>query len=210
MDDESGLDDRLQQLLAKRGQDLVRSLIQEITLVHRELAGLKRELAALADYQAMRDRWLAIDVAAAQPAPLPRNVVIEPDQALSPRDGFYPVEYTDAGVPFRWTGPSREFCFDLFVDRSRGASLKLDVLNCIDFDAQKDIKLLVDGEPVPLELTQEGAGFDIRAELAARSDGRSSNLLFMLPAVLTPKESGDGRLLGVAFGRLTVAASAPP
>lgn len=210
MDDDSGLDARLQQLLAKRGQELVKGLTDEITRLHREIALLRRELGALADYQSMRDRWLATGDPASQAAALPRNVTIEPDQMLSPRDGFYPAEFTAGGVAFRWTGPTREFIYDVFVERSQGASLKLEVLNCIDYEAQKDLKLLVDGEPVPLETTQEGTGFEVRAVLPMRHDGRSSNLVFVVPVVMSPPESSDERLLGVAIGRLTVTASGQP
>src|SRR6202000_2316774 len=92
MDDESGLDARLQLLLAKRGQELVKGLADEIMRLHREIGGLKRELAALGEYQAMRDRWLGGADAGLKGAALPRNLAVTPDQMLSPRDGFHPAE----------------------------------------------------------------------------------------------------------------------
>jgi hypothetical protein len=155
----------------------------------------------------MRDRWLATGDRAAQAAKLPGSVTIEPDQMLSPRDGFYPAEITDSGRAFRWTGPTREFSYEVYVERSQGAGLKLEVLNCIDYEAQKDLKLLVDGQPVPLESTQVGSGFEVQAQLPPSGEGRASNLLFVVPAVLAPPDSSDDRLLGVAVGRLTVTAS---
>lgn len=206
MDDLSGLEARLQQLLAKRGQELVRGLIDEVTNLHREIAGLRRELAALSDYQGMRDRWLVLDGMASRPLRLPRVAIMEPDQLLRPRDGFYPQEYTSNGTPFRWTGPTPQFSFDVFVDRSLGADLKLEALNCIDYERQSKLSLLADGEQVPLEVAPEGSGFVATAALSKRDDARSSNLIFVLPAVLPPPESSDPRVLGIAFGRLTVAA----
>src|ERR1700742_4661768 len=109
MDDESSREARFQLLLSKRGQELVRGLVEEFLILNREIAGLKRELTALADYQNARDRWLLLDDLLEKNLHLPRIVVIEPDQLLRPRDGFYPVEYTAAGVPFRLTGPSVQF-----------------------------------------------------------------------------------------------------
>lgn len=206
MDDPSGLEARLQQLLAKRGQELVRGLIEEVTNLHREIAALRRELGALGEYQAMRDRWLALDGPASRAVRLPRITIVEPDQLLRPRDGFYPQEYTSTGIPFRWTGPTPQFSFDVFVDRAMGADLKLEALNCIDYDTQSKLSLLVDGERVPLEVTREELGFTATAVLPQRDDARSSNLVFVLSSVLQPPESNDPRLLGVAFGRLTVAA----
>lgn len=202
---EQDLEARLQQLIAKRGQELVRGLVDEVTHLHREIAALRRELAALTDFQAMRDRWLVVDGAtAARAEHLPVSVTIEPDQLLHPRDGFYPLEYTGDGRAFRWTGPGPQFSFDIFVERAHGADLKLEALNCIDFEKQKDLMLLVDGQPVPFEMTQTGMGFEVAALLPARSEGLSTNLVFLLPAALPPPEGLDTRLLGIAFGRLDV------
>jgi hypothetical protein len=205
MDEASGLEDRLQQLLAKRGQELVRGLIDELNDLRREIAELRREIAALHAYQAKRDRWLVAGEAVPA-APLPRLAVIEPDHLLRAEDGFYPTEYTMEGTPFRWTGPTPQFSFDVFVERSQGADVKLQALNCIDYEVQSKVKLLVDGVDVPLEVTPEGSGFVAAGSLPRNGAGRSTNLLFVLPAVLLPPESEDTRLLGIAFGKLVVAA----
>jgi hypothetical protein len=206
MDDESSREARFQLLLSKRGQELVRGLVEEFSILSREIAGLKRELSALADYQEARDRWLVLDDLVEKNLHLPRIVVIEPDQLLRPRDGFYPVEYTSSGVPFRWTGPSVQFSFDLYIDRRHGADLRLEVLNSVDFSAQKNLTLLVDSTIVPLKITQEGNGFNASAVLPRSTEGRSTSIVFVLPAVIVPPESNETRSLGVAFGRLTVAA----
>jgi hypothetical protein len=206
MADEGDLESKFQQLLARRGQDLVRGLIDEIADLHREIGELRRELAALGDYQAMRDRWLTIGGETSRAVRLPRLAVVEPTLPMRTSDGFYPLEHTGGGIAFRWTGPSAQFSFNVFVDRSRGADLRLETINCIDAELQKNLGLLVDGESVPLEISQEETAFTVTAALPAHEDGRSTNLVFVLPAVLSPPESADTRLLGVAFTRLTVAA----
>ncbi len=205
MDDESSREARFQLLLSKRGQELVRGLVEEFLILNREIAGLKRELTALADYQHARDRWLLLDDLLEKNLHLPRIVVIEPDQLLRPRDGFYPVEYTAGGTPFRWTGPSVQFSFDLYIDRRHGADLRLEALNCIDFAVQKNLTLLVDAEVVPLRVTQEGSGFHAAAVLPRNTEGRATSLVFVLPAAIIPPDSNETRSLGIAFGRLTVA-----
>ncbi|MBV9991203.1 MAG: hypothetical protein JOZ72_07900 [Alphaproteobacteria bacterium] len=211
MDDERDLEVRLQNLLAKRGQELVKGLVEEVSSLHREIAGLKRELGALADYQATRARWLEIDGATTRTLRLPTTVTIEADHLLRPRDGFYAMEYTDVGRPFRWTGPLPQFSFDVFIDRRPGVDLKLEALSCIDFEQQKDVMLVVDGAPVSVELEPNGSGFDWMAFLPPRDDARSSNIVFVLPAVLTPSDGNDPRPMGIAFARLTLVAreSAP-
>lgn len=206
MADEGDLESKFQQLLARRGQDLVRGLIDEITDLHREIGELRRELDALSDYQAMRDRWLTVGGQTSRTMRLPRLAVIEPTQPMRTSDGFYPLEHTGGGVAFRWTGPSAQFSFNVFVDRSRGADLKLETIHCMDAEFQKNLGLLVDGESVPIELMQAETAFTVTAALPAHDDGRSTNLVFVLPAVFSPPESPDTRLLGVAFTRLIVAA----
>ena len=206
MADEGDLESKFQQLLARRGQDLVRGLIDEITDLHREIGELRRELDALGDYQAMRDRWLTVGGQTSRIVRLPRLAVIDPTQPMRTSDGFFPLEYTGGGIAFRWTGPSAQFSFNVFVDRSRGADLKLETIHCMDAEFQKNLGLLVDGESVPVEVTQVETAFTVTAALPARDDGRSTNLVFVLPAVFAPPESPDTRLLGVAFQRLIVAA----
>lgn len=206
MDEASGLEDRLRQLLAKRGQDLVRGLIDELNDLHREIAELRREIGALNAYQARHDRWLA-GGEAVPAAAMPALAVIEPDHLLRAEDGFHPTEYTAEGMPFRWTGPTPQFSFDVFVERSRGAEARLQAINCIDYEVQSRVKLLVDGVDVPVEVTPEGSGFVATASLPRSEDGRSTNLLYVLPAALLPPESEDTRLLGIAFGKLVVTAA---
>jgi|SRR6185312_8190751 len=207
MDDERDLEARLQNLLAKRGQELVKGLVEEVSNLHREIVALKRELGALGDYQAMRDRWLEVDGATvARAARLPTVVTVEADHLLPARDGFYTMEYTDVGRPFRWTGPSAQFSFDVFIDRRAGVDLKLEALSCIDFEQQKDVMLVVDGAPVPVDLVPAGTGFDLTAQLPPRDDARSSNIVFVLPAALTPPGGHDPRPMGLAFSRLSLVA----
>jgi hypothetical protein len=206
MDDADGFDARLSKLLEKRGQDLIRSLVEELRGLHGEVAVLKNELSALSDYQASRDRLLAIEQVSASIARLPRSAAIEADQLLRTEDGFYPAEHTSNGTPFRWTGPSREFSFDLFIDRTYGATIRLTALNCMDFEIQKNVALLADGEPISLTMVPEGTGFTLTAFLSPRRGNQATDLVYVLPVVVVPMASEDKRPLGIAFARLTATA----
>ena len=206
MKDHEEVEVRLQGVPDGRAHDLVQGLIAEVTNLRHEIAAVKRDLAALSDYQASRDRLLALDAAQAAVARLPRFVVIEPDQLLRPQDGFYGVEHTTDNIPFRWTGPSTQFSFNLFIDRSHGADLRLDALNCIDFGLQGKIRLVADGEPILVTVKPHESGFVVLAHLPERSGTSNTNLVFLLPAVLVPPRSTDERKLGIAFGHLSVTA----
>jgi hypothetical protein len=194
----------------EREQNLVQGLIEQVADLHRQIAALRRELAALAEYRASRDRLLVLDDARTGLTRLPRFVVIEADHLLQPRDGFYGVEYTAGNVAFRWTGPSTQFSFNLFIDRSHGAELRLDALSCIDFERQRKMRLLVDGESVPVSIDPHEGGFVVLAKLPQRCGVSNTNLVFILPVVLVPPESTDSRELGIAFSQLSVTACAGP
>jgi hypothetical protein len=191
--DSSALNDRLAQLAEKSGEDLARELSIEFTNLYRELAALKQEISALT-----RDR-------VSSGAPL-ENVTIEAHQALCSEDGFYGLEQTPAGAPFRWTGPIPEFRFNVLVDRAHGADLHLVALSSIDFEAQKDVTLTADGEPVPISVTADPPGLALTAFLPPREGRKVTSLVFSLPPVLAPPGGTDERLLGIAFARLSVTA----
>jgi hypothetical protein len=208
MDDDREFGQRLQQMLSKKGQDLVKGLVEEIAVLHRQIADMRREMAALADFKG--SRWLSLETGKNDGPALPRSVIIEADQHLAPRSGFYPVEYTADGVPFRWTGPTPQFFFEIYVDRRCGADLALDALSCIDFEAQKKITLMADGESIPVELVRDGSGFRVLATLPERDDRFATNLAFILPKVMPPAEGSDTRPLGLAFNKLAVSSRAMP
>jgi len=189
--DSNALNDRLAQLADKSGEDLARELSIEFTNLYRELATLKQEVSALA-----RDR-------AGSP---PESVTIEAHETLCSEDGFYSLEQTPAGTPFRWTGPTPEFRFNVLLDRTAGADLHLVALSSIDFEAQKNVALAADGEPIPVNVTTDPPGFSLTAFLPPREGRRVTSLVFSLPAVLAPPGGNDERLLGIAFSRLFVTA----
>jgi len=208
MDDREGVGTRARDASDGPKHDVVQDLVREVASLRDDVAALRRDLAALSDYQATRDRLLALGEARAAVARLPGFVAVEPDQLLRPQDGFYGVEHTADNIPFRWTGPSTQFSFNLFIDRTHGADLRLDALSCIDFGLQGRVRLLVDGETVPVAVNPQESGFVALAHLPARSGTSITNLVFVLPAVLVPPRSTDERELGIAFGHLSVTACA--
>lgn len=196
---------RLTDVSGKGGEGLVQELTDEIASLNRELAALKSEVAALADFRSSRGLVLEPPTVMAAQS-LPQRVTIEADQMLRPHDGFYGVEHTSDGTPFRWTGPSVQFCFNVYVDRSNGADLRLFALTSIDFEVQKNIVLIADGETLPVNVEPDNGGFAVTAFLPARPDHGATGLVFVLPAVLMPPGGADGRPLGLAFGRLSIVA----
>jgi hypothetical protein len=204
--DNHNLGQRLRTLLDKGGDDLAKGLTEEIEFLYRELALLRREVLALADYQS--GRGLDLVVPEAPTATLPDSVVVGAEQMLRLHDGFHPLEHSPDGIPFRWTGPSVQFSFSVFIDRNAATELRLQALSVIDFELQKSLTLVVDGEIVPVEVMRQGGGLEIAAILPPRYRQGVTSLVFVLPAVLVPRGGNDTRPLGIAFTRLSVTASA--
>lgn len=138
----------------------------------------------------------------------PSAVVVADELLLGADQGFYPVERTEDGVAFSWTGPSPDFRLTVAVDRFAGANLKLEGISFIDFERQKDVRLQADGQDVPLAVTRGGIGVVITGMLPARTEADPTALTFTLPVTLSPN-TADTRQLGLAFFKLTVTARAP-
>jgi hypothetical protein len=199
---------RADQIVEKRGQP-TEEIAEELGTLQREVAKLREEIAALRRSGAGADLMgahMGSQMGGTQGggAQLPETVVVEADDQLGPQQGFYPLEHTEAGVPFCWTGPTAQFSFNVAVDRSSGADLQLDAINFIEFERQKNVLLLVDGVAVPVDVSYGGMGVVITADLPARMGNATANLVFILPAALSPANPADTRLLGLAFARLSV------
>jgi hypothetical protein len=160
-----------------------------------ELERLRAEVADLHKSAAEHDRPPAIAVVVA-------------DEQLGAEQGFYPVERTEDGVAFCWTGPAATFSLAIRVDRFMGADLRLDAISFLDWEKQKDVQLQADGQPVPLKVTRGGIGVIITAELAPRTGREPTTLSFTLPTTLPPANAADKRMLGLAFFKLTARARA--
>jgi hypothetical protein len=206
MEDLAAVQARLLGLSALRGPALISALIGEVISLYEKVGKLEREMTAHRKFQAAKDRWLPLGNVPEPAISLPKSVSIDASQLLHPANGFYHLEFNEKGTPFCWTGPGKEFCFDLFIDRKNGADLDLTVLMCIDVERQKSISLFVDGERVDCAITPHGGSIALKAQLPPRTEDRNTNLVFSVPVVLQSANPADTRLLGVAFSSLVVTA----
>ena len=159
-----------------------------------EVQRLKEEVTLLRTLGAKRD--------AAARRNLPGSIVVTADQ-VDEKQGFHSLERT-VGTTFRWTGPANRFFFELLIDRVAGADLLLHGINFIDWERQKGVTLLVDAEEVPLAVDKGGMGIVGHAVLPPRIETAPTQLVFVLPEMMTPDDPSDERELGLSFVRLTV------
>lgn len=185
-----------------------------------EEAGLGQAelIAELADLRA-RMRWLETCVAGMQEA---AEGTLEHTQAFAitgqgrvmanayfpPVSGFYALETEGSGRHFRWTGPFRDFAFDLALDRSVGWNGTLHVLGAMN-NAQVDgMVLYADANRLPLHVSADDDGYHLAFTLPPQKGGHAVRLTFSLPGVLRPCDVGQGsdeRALGIRFHALDMA-----
>lgn len=201
--------ERLKALRVLEGPALIEALIGEIESLHGDLSAVTREVEVLRRYQVARQRRIQEQSPAGVATPMPLSISIDAADLLYPEQGFYPLERNEAGATFRWTGPSPFFTFTVFVDRSAGAELKLEVLSLIDYERQKDIRLWVNGESVPSTISPSHEGVVLATQLPAAHDNEPVFLEFAVPEVINPG-GGEKRSLGVAFRALSITSRKAP
>jgi hypothetical protein len=185
---------------------LLNSIAGELLRLHRAFDHVVARMHALEITQTIQDKIAAAHDASAFAA-LPTTVVIEASFTLPADSGFYQLEYDGRGTPFRWTGPDPAFFFEVFIDRTARASLRMHYIQVLVRDSQNSIACYVDGELIETTLTEVPNGYEIQGTLPARDTVGGTVVTFVCPGVSTPASFGnspDTRQLGLAFRWLRI------
>jgi hypothetical protein len=194
-----------QALRSKRGPELLKGLVDELAKLHLLCAELGRLIQQLQVQQNFSRHLLALEAGADFGPRLPSQLEIYASQMLEPQQGFHSLEYDDNGVPFRWTGPQRQFSFLVNIDRDMPLIVELEAMWMLDESRQSDLNLMVDGSILPCRLRRAGSGYIGRALLPAAAEQGTTTLTFILPTTLRPDSTAiDQRQLGIAFRRLAI------
>lgn len=168
-----------------------------------ELAALKRELEAIKLVQKSRD--ILLPQARAQYAGR-RKAAIEAGMPMPADRGFYGLERDGVGNPFRWTGPTPSFHFDVHLDRT--VPLRF-VLQMPMWGAEhaNGLRAASDDMALPLLRRPGNRVLDFEGMLLPRESLGVTRLTFIADHVSTAAAESDehaARQLGVPFLRLTV------
>lgn len=180
-------------------------------------AGLISELADLR----ARMRWLESCVLGLeenaggpqrrnQPFAISRSGRVMANAYFPPASGFYPLETERSGRHFRWTGPFRDFVFDLALESAASWNGTLHVLGAMNSDQVNGMMLYADADMVPLQITADDDGYHLSFILPPQQGDSAVRLTFSLPGVLRPcdvEQSEDERALGVRFHALEMASA---
>jgi hypothetical protein len=192
-------------LRAKRGPDLVKAVAEEFDTLHQLYSDLMVMLHQIEARQDLAAHMFSLDRAGDFSTMLPTDLDMLPQHLFEPQEGFYGLEYTNEGTPFRWTGPQRSFSFSICVNRTVPLAVELELMTMIDELRQRTLSLFVDGVPLPFRLEADTAGYVGRAVLPVAPSKTITKLTFVVPTTLrAPSPTSDSRELGVAFARLTI------
>lgn len=132
---------------------------------------------------------------------------IVPQDPLPAQDGFYGIEYTEEGLPLRWTGPTPEFSFRVLWHREKVGRGRLLLQRTPQLEHPERIIVRVDGRSVPHTMVVNASELTFAFEVPSIDRPRTTTIQVVAPRVWSPAEepggSADTRRLGVVFRGLT-------
>jgi hypothetical protein len=137
-----------------------------------------------------------------------REVTIDATFNLTVDQGFYEIERSESGSPFRWTGPKNIFHFDLLIDRTETRELILKLASALKDENIDQLRCLIDDQEVFLNKDKERGFFYLKGIVPKRMAVGWTRIAFIVPkpvkiSEINP-ESQDSRALGVAFVALKI------
>ncbi len=175
-------------------------LVREIAELRMQVQSMAQSMAAMASYQEIADRLAPTQAETA----LPASVQIDASQHLQLLDGFYALEYSDAGRAYRWTGPSLRFRFGVWVDRSVPVNARLHVLFAGNPANIAGMHLSVDDVRCQVRFDDRQKVF-VATNIPTRSFNGLSIFEYELAGHHPDKDINDLRELGLPFWMFEVA-----
>lgn len=174
-----------------------------------EIARLKSEVDALREARDLNEAltFLRVNLDAATEPPVsgtaPSSVRLTASEAWDPADGFYHLEWTNLGEPYRWVGPSASFRFIAPVDRSTTLVATLKIL-FVREDVPLRVACRVDGRLQPTVIEQAEAGW-LAHVLVPPLAGRSHVVLDFVGPPTAPATPPDDRIISMAVSSVAIA-----
>jgi len=189
---------------------LLKSIATELARLAQANNQLYSRLAAMESLQRIADRIAAGDRTEISDE-YPSRININADNATLDSFGFYKLEYSGRGRPFRWSGPDPQFSFVFFIDRKSPVHFELEFGKIYADAPVEELTAYADGEPIELDVQGQLDSYRARGVLPPRRNLGGSVLTFVCPKMESPKTRGfgDSRLLGVLFLTLSVGGAGP-
>ncbi|MGF7206205.1 hypothetical protein GGE65_000766 [Skermanella aerolata] len=142
---------------------------------------------------------------------LPERADLRADTFISDVRGFFGLEWSRDGDPFRWTGPERAALLDVYVARAQPVTLNLVLLKMRPDGQDDQCRILVDGLPVRMQVQITGGYALYRTTLPASVRAQKTQVCIISPELFSSGADNstlaDTRRLGIAFHRLVAYAT---
>ena len=189
---------------------IVDSLIRELAMARLTAAEIQRDLTMVKAHQRTRDILLP---QARMEFLGVRSAHVDAGMPLQEASGFYSIEYASNGRPYRWTGPDRQFQFDLHLDRTLPLQFLLHLASWGPATTRR-LRCFADGIEIPLVHRPCAWAVECAGLLLPREVLGLTRIEFVCAETFQPatqsathSAAGDQRALGVIFLDLLVDAA---
>lgn len=124
---------------------------------------------------------------------------------LAGNHNLLPMESSDNGTSYIWSGSSPEILFNFSLDRNKALGLQIRLFALIKPEYSKQLRILVDGWYIKHRYSVTGEFFVLSCNLPASPRTSQTTIKIVLPATHSPKELGtsnDERILGIAINEI--------
>ncbi len=121
---------------------------------------------------------------------------------LAGNRNLLPIESSDNGISYIWSGSDPEIQFTFPLDRSKAIGMQVRLFALIKPEYSKQLMILIDGESVRHRFGQDEGLFVLSCNLPTSTKTNQTTITIVLPATHSPMDLGssnDRRKLGIAF-----------
>lgn len=178
-------------------------LEQKIQKLSTEVDELQQKINLLKEYERLRD--IVVVNKKFVNLRLPKFIHLDARDFFDLSEGFYFLEYGDAGNAYRWSGPDHFSRIRLDIDRTQPIKLLLNLYSLGKNGPNDPLAVDVDGVAFPLFATPDGR-HHVAGPFPIREEAGPTDFLIHVPVLFSPLENGenDPRRLGIAIASLEV------
>lgn len=195
------------EMRTKKPSEVLEILWETLAKLKAENAALHDKVALIEDFVKSRDLLInkSDENYHKTSNNLPSDLEIHATWNLGFENCLYQLEYDSNGVPYRWSGPSNLFGFDILIDRSQDKIGKLELLYAVDNRNFSEITVFLDGQKIDMSIISINDTFYGEFKLPARMWSGLTYVRFCVPIQKSPENNTlDQRMLGVAFHKLSI------
>ncbi|HMK89363.1 MAG TPA: hypothetical protein VK446_07000 [Methylocystis sp.] len=190
--------------------DILTEICQQLKQLRDDLSSIQNDRMIMLAVRQLLEKSESIGPNELPALSLPKSAHLLASEAWDPTDGFYQLEWTDSGRPFRWVGPRRHFRFVVVIDRSNPVKCVLKAPFAHPAVNVRDLKCRIDGYPVPLLIVKTEFDYIISAIAPAEETSRSVLIDFAGPTTVPASSDGDDpRHISLAISELSLEPISP-